>query len=108
MRPSDTGTLPASQRNTPWAVPQYATPWRVEVFDGRVFLLARDGETVTKVQPGQVNGRIMPLDERKALGQRIANAVNDHLMTMTLPAETARSPDAPWLKPICGEAEDGA
>jgi hypothetical protein len=69
-----TGSVPPKRQ--PWAKPEYAPPWYIEVYDERVFILARDGEKVLEVTPGQVDGRQLTLDERKALARRAVDAVN--------------------------------
>jgi hypothetical protein len=98
------------------AKPDYAPPYRVEVYDHRVMIVCEGGASICEVMPGQVNGYQATKEERITLAQRIVDAVNNPVpddcptpFVCGLKTEPARSPDAPWLKPpVCGETEDGA
>jgi hypothetical protein len=71
MQTADTGSQPTQR-----ARPDYAPPYRVEVYDERVLITCAGAASICEVMPGQVNGYQATKEERIAIADHMVEAVN--------------------------------
>lgn len=54
----------------------FPRPWHTSEYDGRVYLVAANGLTVTEITPGQSKGAVPNTIVRRALAEYVRSAVN--------------------------------